>query len=107
MLNGDPKSIARLDKLIHSTQSAKLQSLRAEYEGLISPKGPGRKKRKLKWRSEDDCADNLRNWFENKHSGNLLKCILANDERQTVILRKEESKKYSVFALSRVKTEKL
>ena len=50
MLNGDPKSIARLDKLIHSTQSAKLQSLRAEYEGLqlISPKGPGRKKRKLK-----------------------------------------------------------
>ena len=48
MLNGDPKSIARLDKLINSTQTAKLQSLRAEYECLISPKGPGRKKRKLK-----------------------------------------------------------
>ena len=48
MLNGNPKSIARLDKLINSTQTAKLQSLRAEYEGLISPKGPGRKKRKLK-----------------------------------------------------------
>ena len=49
-----------------------------EHEGLSSPKEPGR--------SEDDCADNLRNRCENKHSGNLLKCILANDEQWTVIL---------------------
>ena len=32
------------------------------------------------------CADNLRNRCENKHSGNLLKCILANNEQQTVML---------------------
>ena len=49
-----------------------------EHEGLSSPKEPER--------SEDDCADNLRNRCENKHSGNLLKCILANDEQWTVIL---------------------
>ena len=49
-----------------------------EHEGLSSPKEPGRR--------EDDCADNLRNRCENKHSGNLLKCILANDEQWTVIL---------------------
>ena len=57
-----------------------------EHDGLSSPKEPVRKKRKLKWRSEDDCADNLRNRCENKHSGNLLKCILANNEQQTVML---------------------
>ena len=49
-----------------------------EHESLSSPKEPER--------SEDDCADNLRNRCENKHSGNLLKCILANDEQWTVIL---------------------
>ena len=55
--------------------TAKPQSLRMEHEGLSSNKEPERKKRKL--RTEDDCADNLRNACENKHSGNLLKCILA------------------------------
>ena len=54
------------------------QLLIMEHEGLSSPKEPGRRK--------DDCADNLRNRCQNKHSGNLLKCILANDEQWTVIL---------------------
>ena len=75
--NGNPKYLARVDELISSTKTAK-KLLRMEYEGLSSPKEPGR--------SEDDCADNLRNRCENKHSGNLLKCILANDEQWTVIL---------------------
>ena len=87
MLNGAPKYTARLDKLINGTETAK-QSLRMEYEGLSSPKEPGRKKRQLKWRSENDCADNLRNWCEKKHSENILKYILANVKRQTQILRK-------------------
>ena len=47
MLNGVPKYTARLDKLINGTETAK-QSLRMEYEGLSSPKEPGRKKRQLK-----------------------------------------------------------
>ena len=54
-------------------------------EGLTSPKEQGRKKCQLKRQSEDDCVDNLKNPCEN-NSGNLLKCILANDEQQTVIL---------------------
>ena len=74
MLNGDPKYIARLDDLINSNQTAKLQSLRMEYKGLRSRKELGiKKKAQLKRRSEDDCANNLRNRCENKHSGNLLK----------------------------------
>ena len=57
--NGDPKFLARLNELINTTETAK-QPLRIEHDGVSSPKEPGRKKRKLKWRSEDDCADNLR-----------------------------------------------
>ena len=45
MLNGDPKYIARLDDLINSNQTAKLQSLRMEYKGLSSRKEPGIKKK--------------------------------------------------------------
>ena len=60
--------------------TAKPQSLRMEHEGLSS------------LASEEVRtivhADNLRNRCENKHSGNLLKRVLANDERQTVILHK-------------------
>ena len=41
---GDPKYLARLDKLINSTETAKhAQSLRMEHEGLGSSKEPGRK----------------------------------------------------------------
>ena len=76
MLYSNPKYLPRLAKLINSTVTAK-QLLRMEDEGLSSPKKPGRKKCKLKPRSEDDCADNLRNRHEDKHSRNLLKCILA------------------------------
>ena len=54
MLIGDSKYIARLDELINSTEIAKLQPLRMEHEGLSCPKEPERKKRKLKWRIEDD-----------------------------------------------------
>ena len=75
-MQGDP----RLDELINSTETVQ-QPLRMEHEGLSFPKEPGRKTRKLKWRSEDDCADNLRNRCYNKHSGNLVKCILADDEQ--------------------------
>ena len=76
-LYGNPKYLARVDELISSTKTAK-QLLSMEHEGLSSPKEPGR--------IEDDCTDNLRNQCEDKHSGNLLKCILANDEQWTVIL---------------------
>ena len=72
--------------------------MRMEHNGLSSPKEPARKKRKLKWRSEDDCADNLRNRCENKHSGNLLKCILANNEQQTVMLHN-----YVIWKVQRVR----
>ena len=82
---GNPKYLARLDKLKNSTKTA-LQSLRiVEHEGLSSPKQLGRKKHKLKWRSEDcDCAENLFLGIDVKM--NLLKCTLANDKQRTVIL---------------------
>ena len=75
--NDNPKYLARVDKLISSTKTAR-QLLRMGHEGLSSPKEPGR--------SEDDCADNVKNQCKNKHSGNLLKCILASDEKWAVIL---------------------
>ena len=58
MLYSDIKYLPRLDELINSTTTAK-QLLRMNCEGLSSPKEPGRKKRKLKGRNEDDCLDNF------------------------------------------------
>ena len=79
MLYGNPIYLAGLDELINSTEHCEAavveNGTRGLEPGLSSPKEPGRKKGKL--RSEDDCADNLRNRCENKDSGNLLKCILA------------------------------
>ena len=76
MLYGNPKYLASLDELINSTEHCEAavveNGTRGLEHGLSSPK---EKKRKL--RSEDDCADSLRNRCENKHSGNLLKCILG------------------------------
>ena len=107
-LYSNPKYLTRLNELINSTETIK-QPLRMEHKGLSSPKEPGRKKHKLKWRIEDDCSDSSSNWSENKHSGNLLKCILANDVQQTVLLHNYVTchEKYSVSALLRVKTIKL
>ena len=52
--------------------------------GVSSPKEVGKKSTSS---SEEVrmTVNNLRNLSENKHSGYLLKCILANDEQQTLI----------------------
>ena len=78
LLTGNNSSVNRSSLSFALNKTAK-QLLRREHKGLSSPKEPGR--------SEDDCADNLRNRCENKHSGNLLKYVLANDEQWNVILR--------------------
>ena len=66
MLYGNPKYLASLDELINSTEHCEAavveNGTRGLEPGLSSPKEPGRKKREL--RSEDDCADNLRNRYQ-------------------------------------------
>ena len=54
-LRGDPKYLIRLDRLVNSTVSSK-HSLGMEDEGLVSPKGSGRKRHKLKWKRRVCCT---------------------------------------------------
>ena len=89
MLYGNPIYLASLDELINSTEHCEAAVVENGTRGIELSRN---------WRSEDDCADNLRNRCENKHSGNLLKCILANNEQQTVMLRN-----YVIWKVQRVR----